>query len=257
MPEPTSNQPSSASTEGGWSEQWIPLKDIIQHGPLQVRHKLDPSAVKRYRDMTAAGSTPPPIKVGKVGDKLYLVDGWHRLEAGAIESSSDTGLCAEVLAVVKCMTEDEVRWEAAKANLGHGVPLKNRDYRNVFRAFIKAKQHHLGRGVFMSYREMAAAVGVGKGHTTLRNWTREDFPKLYTALGGGEHGNASAEAPDGERLSLAQEHILEAHRALERLVMHSGHMDSPTERWKLLEGLKAATGALVAAGVVEPELEMF
>jgi hypothetical protein len=248
------NQPSSVAPESGWSEESVLLKDIIQHGPLQVRHRLDKAAVKRYSDMTKAGSSPPPIKVGKVGDKLYLVDGWHRLEAGAVEQGFgfDT-----VMALVKEMTEDEVRWEAAKANLGHGVPLKTREYRNVFRAFIRAKQHHKGRGRFLSYREMAAALGVGVGHTTLRNWTLTDFPSLARALGGEQEGNQAATQPQVEGLTLEEEHILEAHKALEQLSKHATSFGSPTERWKLLAGLRATAAALESAGVEEPVPEQF
>lgn len=254
MTKAESNQQPSSSLEAGWSEEAVPLKDLIQHGPLQVRHKLDKSAVKRYSDMTKAGSSPPPIKVGKVGDKLYLVDGWHRLEAGAVERGFgfDT-----VMALVKVMTEDEVRWEAAKANLGHGVPLKARDYRNVFRAFIKAKQHHKGRGQFLSYREMAAALGVGVIHTTVRNWTLKDFPRLAKALGGEQEGNHAAGPAAGAGLTLEEEHILEAHKALEQLSKHATSFGSPTERWKLLAGLRATAAALESAGVEEPEPEQF
>jgi hypothetical protein len=249
-----SNQQPSSSPEGGWTEEAVLLKDIIQHGPLQVRHKLDKAALKRYSDMTKAGSSPPPIKVGRVGDKLYLVDGWHRLEAGAVE----TGLSDyEVLALVKSMTEDEVRWEAARANLGHGVPLRTRDYRNVFRAFIRAKQHHKARGKYMSYREMAAALGVGVGHTTLRNWTQREFPSLARALAGEQEGNAGGCPPTVSGMTLEEEHVQEARKALEQLVSHSAHMGCPVERWKLLQGLQATAVALEAAGVVQPEQDEF
>lgn len=254
MTKAESNQQPSSSPEAGWSEESVPLKDLIQHGPLQVRHKLDKAAVKRYSDMTKAGSAPPPIKVGKVGDKLYLVDGWHRLEAGAVEQGLGFGT---VTARVKVMTEDEVRWEAAKANLGHGVPLKTRDYRNVFRAFIRAKQHHKGRGRFMSYREMAAALGVGVVHTTLHNWTQKDFPSLAKALGGGQEGNQASGPPPLVGLTLEEEHIREAHKALEQLSKHATSFGSPSERWKLLAGLRATAAALEAAGVEEPEQEPF
>lgn len=48
MTKAESNQQPSSSPEAGWSEESVPLKDLIQHGPLQVRHKLDKAAVKRY-----------------------------------------------------------------------------------------------------------------------------------------------------------------------------------------------------------------
>jgi hypothetical protein len=234
-----------------WVEEYLPIAAIIKHGPLQVRSKLDAGAVSRYRSMAEAGKEAPPIKVGRVGDKLYLVDGWHRMEAGAITTSGNPWGAQEVLAHVADMSVDEVRWEAAKANMGHGVPLRTRELREVFKAFIKAKRHHLGKGKFMSYREMGAELGMG--HTTLRNWTEREFPSLFRALGGGEHGNVRGDVPHVESLTMEQEHAIEAQAALGALVQHAKALGSPEVRWELLKGLEAAAEGLRAAGVSEPE----
>lgn len=252
----SSNQPNT-SRETSWAEEWVLLSKVIRHGPLQVRKKLDIGAVRRYADMTKAGSAPPPIKVGRVGGVLYLVDGWHRLEAGAIQTQQLFTNEPEVRALVAEMTEEQARWEAAKANLGHGVPLKPREYRTVFRAFIRAKKHHKEKKRYMSYREMAAALGVGVGHTTLRNWTMKDFPRLAHALGGNDHGNTEGQQPPPEGRSLDEEHCHEAHRALQALAQHATAISDAKVRWELLQGLEDAAGRLRAAGVERRECSMF
>jgi hypothetical protein len=205
--------PSSAPAEGpNWVAQWIPLQAVTKLDALQVRHKLDPAAVKRYGDMTRNGSTPPPIKVARTpAGALFLVDGWHRLEAGALETRPSFDVHGdEVLAEVAELSEAQARWEAARANLGHGVPLKPREMRNVFRAFIKAGQHKKGpRGALMSYREMSQHIA-GISHTSLRNWMAKDFHRLFQDMGGVEHGNDQAQQPPTVPLSFAEQQALQA-----------------------------------------------
>lgn len=190
-----------------WREEWLPLDRIIRDEDFQVRAKLEPHAVNRYREQAAQGATFPPIKVARMPTgALVLVDGWHRLEAGAL--TTDHGLEGQqVLAEVADMDEAQARWEAAKANLTHGEPLKPKAYREVFRAFIKAKRYVKPGGALMSYREMAAALGIGKGHTTIRNWLEKDFPRLFRRLGGAE-----SDAPGGlhETPTLAERQRAEA-----------------------------------------------
>jgi hypothetical protein len=52
------------------------------------------------------------------------------------------------------MTLNEASWRAAKANTQHGLPLKMREYRDVFRAFIDSHQHKPGKKL-IPYREIA------------------------------------------------------------------------------------------------------
>lgn len=241
------------ASEPNWTEEWLPLNAITQHGPLQVRKRLNEAAVRRYRDMTNAGSEPPPILVGRNKGMLYLVDGWHRMEAGALVHLRDhDGLT--VKAMVADLTEAEIRWEAAKANLGHGVPLKFSEYRGVLKAFIKAGKNKRPDGSLMSYRELGATVG--KGHTTVRNWVQKDFPKLAAKMGGSEGGNVDAGPPPVERRTFADELRDEAVAAVVKVRADLRGM-TPTARWELVRELEAARNAALALGVSEPESEPF
>jgi hypothetical protein len=149
----TAVKPASAVAHE-WAERYIPLASIIKHPPFQVRNGLNAAAVRRYAEMTKAGKVAPPIAVALIGPAHYLVDGWHRMEAGALTLTADD----QVLVRIAEMTHKQAVWVAAQANEGHGVQLTRAEWRKVFGAFIKSGQHKLPRGVVMSYRAMGDAL---------------------------------------------------------------------------------------------------
>ncbi len=231
-----------------WAEESVPLDDIVKHAPWQVRTKLDESAITRYSKMTQAGSVPPPIKVARVKGKLYLVDGWHRMEAGALQTHRGLGEGYEVVALVAEMTREEAMWEAAKANMGHGVPLKGKDLHAVFKAFIKAKRHVKADGSLMSYREIAPLIG--RPHTTIRHWMLRYFPATAAKMGGNENGNPEAGEPP--LVDVVLEHKA---AALEGLLGLTQRLDllTPEARWEVLQHLDEARQEALRLGVREPE----
>lgn len=250
----TSNRPSSVPSEPQWQADEVPLDDVIRHGPFQVRNRLDRGAILRYQEMTAAGKEPPPIKVARVQGRLYLVDGWHRLEAGAIQTSKDLGGRVLVDVLLAEMTAEEARWEAARANMDHGVPLKSRERLGVFKAFIAAKKHRKADGKSMSYREMGQELGVS--YRTIHEWTRRHFPGLYRHLGGMQGGHGGLPDVDG-RPSLEEEHQQQAEKTLAVLLLHAEAMRSPEGRWRMAQELEQAAAKLREQGVSEPTPEPF
>jgi hypothetical protein len=74
---------------------------------------------------------------------------------------------------------------AAEANLTHGMPLKNKELKEAFRAYVSTRQHRKGQR-FRSYREIASDLGGVKAHTTVRNWMKKMFPSVFRAMGGWE-----------------------------------------------------------------------
>lgn len=231
----------------------MPLSAVIRHQPLQARKRLDRGAVALYASMTKEGSTPPPIKLARADAKLYLLDGWHRMEAGALQLTSELMGGQAVRALVADMPAQRMPWEAARANVGNGVQYRRAEHRSVFRAFIKSKQHHKSRGVFMSYREMAAALGLGVSHVTLYKWTAADHPKLAAALAGKEYGNQEAGTYTPERQTMEEQHNEEAHKALEALSQHALALDDAVNRWEVLQRLEATAAMLRAKGVEAAE----
>lgn len=243
---------ASPSPELVWTEEWVPLAAVIKHQPLQARKVLDKGAVKLYADMTKEGSKPPPIKVARADGRLYLLDGWHRMEAGALQLRDDSFVGRCVLAVVATMPPERMPWEAARANVGHGVRYKASEFRNVFKAWIKAKNHHKGRREYMSYREMAEAFGLGPSYGTLRTWVKKDFPSLFVALSGLDHGNEAAGTYTPEVVTMEDQHSSEARKTMATLHQHAEALEDAENRWDVLQALEATAAMLRAKGVKEP-----
>lgn len=116
----------------------VEVADIVTRADWQVRVKVDGGTVQNYASEMRAGAAFPPLRIARIDGALYLVDGWHRLEAARVNGESSVG------AVVSDMTEAEAQWAAAQANLTHGLPLKPREVREVFRAYVRSKQHRKG-----------------------------------------------------------------------------------------------------------------
>ncbi|MCH8180538.1 MAG: hypothetical protein IIA02_12255 [Proteobacteria bacterium] len=195
-------QPSSAEAIQ-WTEEWLSPDDVIRTQTLQVRRKLNPAAVRQYRDMTRAGSAPPLVKVAAVTERgttrHYLVDGWHRWEADALVThGSGPTILVRVLAAPMSMAE--AAWVAAAANLNHGVQLKRSEMVEVFKAYVRARKHRTREG-YRSYREMAADLGTPK--STLARWMHKHFHSIASRMGG-EEGTAPGglrERPEPPSLS--------------------------------------------------------
>lgn len=237
--------------EPQWAEEWIPLSSIIQHGPWQVRAKLDDQAVRRYEEMTRSGKEPPPIKVGLVDGAYYLLDGWHRMKAGALVVAPDLD-GERVRVLLARLTKHEAQWEAAQANLQHGVQYKARDLHGVFKAFIRAKKNVKPNGELMTYREIAPHIG--KGYTTVRQWMLKYFPATAAKMGGGSEGNPSA-AP-AEAPNLSEEHKNAATEAVAS-VMERLPLLTPEGRWAVLRQLEEVHKVAASLGVSKPPEQDF
>jgi len=123
------NQEASPTTTS------VVLSRLVRNPNLQVRRKLDQATINRYVEVLKAGNEMPPIKVAIINEAPVLIDGWHRVAA-----MEQLGL-RDAEAIVQQATEKEAFWLAAKANLEHGLPLKKSELREVFRAYVKARQH--------------------------------------------------------------------------------------------------------------------
>lgn len=67
---------------------------------------------------------------------------------------------------------------AAQANCKHGLPLKPKEMRNVFKVYVGSRQHREANGWINSYRRMESDLGNRVSYNTLRNWMKKDFPKI-------------------------------------------------------------------------------
>jgi hypothetical protein len=246
----------SNATSGGskapetieYHQELINLADIIKDPTLQVRGKVDDKTVKKYAEEMSYEREFPPIKLGRIDGQLLLIDGWHRL--GAMQVNGST----EEFALVAVMTRRQALWEAAKPNLTHGLPLKPREKRSVFQAYVRSLQHRkklpgLRSGSKLkSYREMGADLGVG--HTTLRTWMQSDFPSVARELGG-LSGNSKGTAPRMEDAQTTYKRRV--HSALADAKGLSSLIRDAEDRHELLTALEELASELRKLPISAPE----
>lgn len=164
------------------------IAQLCRSKDFQVRSKLCLHTCNRYAAAIKVGQVLPPLQVALVDGVPCLVDGYHR--AAALESLG----YLEAEAVITETTRDDAQWMAADANLTHGLPLKTRELREVFRVYMRTCRYKKGRGKWKSYREIAQDLG--RPHTTIRLWMEKDFKKLFNEYG---DANRRAKGDDSDR----------------------------------------------------------
>jgi hypothetical protein len=223
---------------GGTFTDTIKIADIAIRDDWQVRGKLDNAAVSRYKNIYKNGGTMPPIRIALVAGTLRLVDGWHRLEALRLLGHD------EVLADIVEMTLSDARWAAASANLTHGLPLKSKEVRNVFNAYITSRQHYKANGRTKSYRDIAADLNGVVTYRTLNRWMEEDHPKIAKEMSSRHGGADKAHYHDGGPPKV--DCITPLQAALESLdnAIAEARAMSPEERRELLDYARRLLGRL-------------
>lgn len=152
----------------------VALSDILRDPQFQIRRKVEPDAVtvRRYANAYRAGETLPPVALVRWNDALVLVDGWHRVAARRMIGEGD------VEAIIEHADRlEDVRWLAAKANLRHGLALKTPEYLEVFKAYISARKHRVGKA-FKSYRQIHQEIGGVVALGTVHAWMRKHYPAI-------------------------------------------------------------------------------
>jgi hypothetical protein len=213
----------------------VPIARLIVDPAMQVRTRLNSETVERYAEALRQSENPerrfPPVQVAILGQAWHVVDGFHRIEAARA-----VGLERIAVEARPAATLEEARWRAGAANLTHGLPLRRPELREVFRRFVRAGGHRRAgvrpwRGMgpeppearrrrFLSYREMATALGGIVPTRTLIRWMHADFPSVARALKEGEGRGGLREpkaaqggADEAAKAALAGLHAFEAHAA--------------------------------------------
>ena len=228
------DEPMFQSTHTSSTIERVKISQIVRDPSFQVRNSIKPTNVKRYADLMKSGVTLVAITLARCDGVLLLIDGWHRLAAMEQVGQSYTDAT-----IIEC-NRQQAQWMAAKANLTHGVQLRPNEYRNVFKAYVTARQHLKGRGRLKSYREIG--VEIGRAYTTIRNWMIEDFPKIAAQMSGteliGEGGLREIERPNADP---ARENL----RQLTSLFQSSA---DPVFRGEIIEAVRLALADMEASG---------
>lgn len=189
------------------------LDDLIQDDAFQIRSSINGATVRRYTDAMRAGVQFPPITIGRINEAPVLIDGWHRVEAAKAAGLHD--LPARIVSGDPAT----LKWEAAAANMRHGLPLKRAEAREVFRVYVRAGQHMKTKRRLKSAREIAADLHGIRSHQTILTWMRGDFPSIYRRMQGSEtHGGdwpgTSGHTAEERAMQSIAEHLSEARKAM-------------------------------------------
>jgi len=96
----------------------VKWKDLVFDTELYPRFKLSWLTAHQYAQTMKSGVEFPPVLVGRFEGKLYLIDGWHRVEAK--KNLKDEYVQAQVK---NYPSRREMFLDAIKLNIAHGRPL--------------------------------------------------------------------------------------------------------------------------------------
>jgi len=134
----------------------VKIEDLIIDVRCQARDGLDETTVAEYTAIYEEGGTLPPVSVYQVDGELYVVDGFHRLEA-----ADRAGVSFPRADTVGAGSMDDAIWFATGVNKTHGLRRSSADKR---RAVWCAVTSEIGQA--QSLRDIAAHVGVS--HSLVR-----------------------------------------------------------------------------------------
>jgi len=103
-------------------EKILKIDELIFDEDLYPRVRLSWMTTYTYSQAMQMGDVFPPIVVGELKGKYYIIDGWHRVEALRLLKQDF------VKAIVKRVkSRKELFAEAVKLNVKHGKPLSIQD----------------------------------------------------------------------------------------------------------------------------------
>lgn len=216
------------------------LADLIQDEAYQIRAKTDQGVIARYGTAMKAGAEFPPIIVARLNGAPILLDGWHRVAA-----ARRIGVAA-LPAMLINRPPTELRWAAAEANAKHGVRLKPREVREVFRTYVKAGQHLKQGSRVKSSREIARELHGLVSHAGVLTWMRKYFPAVYRRMRGKDdagHGDGGLPERDPEETCVGA-----IERALDTIHANARGVRDPARRGAIIAGLQAKVRELEADG---------
>lgn len=157
----------------GRGSRWQGLETELRIGEVRedARFQLRANGterphVRKLQRVLRAGQDLPPIRVAQIGAALYVVDGFHRLEAHGLEKRKTVG------AIVCRMGLAEALEEAEKANTEHGLNLSREDKQLRWNRYVEAGRHLAGRGTARSIRAIERELHGVVGRETIRKRLR-------------------------------------------------------------------------------------
>lgn len=228
-----------------WKSDSLVLGHIVARDDFQFRKRglSLPNLNRIVATLEAGGEAKDPVRVARVGDILYLVDGFHRLEA-----YKRTGK-RTIPALVAKMSLGEARDEAMRLNAQNGIPYSQADKQAIWQTFVASGRHLEPGGKARSCREISTELG--------GIYSRETVRKRIKAMGlefdeetefGGSYKPRGGDLEEAELLEAMAE---EAEDDLRRF----GERIAKLERRERERLLQVARGIVSAAEqALEPDL---
>jgi hypothetical protein len=109
---------------------------VIEDPAFQPRaNGVDPKHVKSLAAAESAGDVLPPVNVARIGDALYLVDGFHRMAVWR------AGGDIAVEALVARMSRRAAVEYSLQANTKHGLNLRGKDKAAILQRYCSEGLH--------------------------------------------------------------------------------------------------------------------
>ncbi len=146
----------------------IKIDEIELDADIYPRLQVGWLTAFQYAQAMRAGSVFPPILLGKFRRKLFLVDGWHRLQA--MKMLHEEYIQATVK---KYESKQKMFLDAVKLNIAHGRPISQQEKTRIIDKLLQYG---------MQLKEISPVVHVPLDKITLytsRIITRSDGSKVY------------------------------------------------------------------------------
>ncbi len=146
-----------------WTLRDLRVDEVREHNKFQLRaNGVDRVHTKKLLRTLQNGEELPPVKVVAINKALYLVDGYHRLEA---YKAAHRGT---IPAQVARMSLAEACEEAMLANTKHGLNLSRNDKAKVWEAFTEAGRHLEADGAVKASRTIEREINHVYSRETIR-----------------------------------------------------------------------------------------
>ncbi|HCT5134624.1 TPA: ParB N-terminal domain-containing protein [Aeromonas hydrophila] len=161
----------------------IEITSIIRSAGTQFRAFMDEDNVLDMMDLIERGvSFKTPIRIAEFNGRLYLTDGFHRIEAYSRLSILD--IPAEPCVIVPASSIEEVRVMAMGANVAHGKGTTEADYYYIIKKMMDLGDGKYMKNVFEPNIQMiaesigAAVTSVRRGYSNYKGTKDNPHPSL-------------------------------------------------------------------------------
>lgn len=146
---------------------------IVAPEVFQIRDKINKEKVKEYKAAYRNETNMPPVLIANVKKVLYLVDGFHRIEA-----LKELGQRYVDAFIFHTANIDNARFHGALENTKNGLPLKSAEKERIFDLYIQARKYRCVESGYKSIRQIARDLGFWSPNT-VSSRLRKHYGAIY------------------------------------------------------------------------------